>query len=100
MEYDNDESGLSADNVQDAIDEIAVSGIITVEDDDGGVSVAPTVVVQFEADQFTVSDEGSGVAKVTFSGSAGGGVMPLTAVIDDIPMLVWDENNSLIPVDS
>jgi hypothetical protein len=28
-----------------------------------------------------------------------GGVLPLTAVVDGEPVLVWDEDNSLIPVD-
>lgn len=50
------------------------SGSITVEDDEQNVQVDPTTTLQFEADDFAVSDEGSGVAKVTFIGTAAGAI--------------------------
>lgn len=78
------------------------SASLTVEDDDADVTVADVVTLQFERDHFEVEDLTGGVAKVSLvdPGGSGAGVMPLTAVVDGIPMLVWDENGSLIPVDA
>lgn len=49
-------------------------GAITVEDDEQDVQVSPVTTLQFEKDDFAVSDEGSGVAKVTFIGTAAGAI--------------------------
>ena len=73
------------------------SSSLDVTDDTTTVTTVGSL--EFDPADFDVTDEGGGVARVSFVGSASGGVLPLTAVVDDIPMLVWDEDNSLIPVD-
>ena len=75
-----------------------VAGAVpTLDVTDETTDVSGVEVLEFDPADFDVTDEGSGVARVSFVGSAGGGGgLPLTAVVDGVPELVWDENNNLI----
>jgi hypothetical protein len=65
--YDPTDTGLDADNIQDAIDElydlIGTGGGISVTD--GTTTVDPTTALSFDSDYFDVLSPGGDVAEVT-----------------------------------
>lgn len=95
ISYDNGASGLTADDVQAAIDELA-GGAVSIALDDLSDVDAPAPA---DGDVLTF-DSGSG----DWIASAGGALptdvwawMPLTSIDGGDPVLVWDDDDSLIP---
>jgi hypothetical protein len=74
---------FAGENVEAVLAELAAAGsALVVEDDAEAVTVDPVALLQFDADYFAVSDEGGGVAKVSFIGTAVVIPPPIVVVVD------------------
>ncbi len=73
VDYDNAVSGLTATDVQDAIDEVAAAtaGTLTVKEVDGTPTVSPVTTIRVS--NGTLTDDGSGQVSITTGGGGGGG---------------------------
>jgi hypothetical protein len=74
---------FAGENVEAVLAELAAAGsALVVEDDAEAVTVDPATTLRFDADDFAVSDEGSGTALVSFIGTAVAPVPPVVVVVD------------------
>jgi hypothetical protein len=80
----------------ETVEEALALAVLTV--DDGTTEVVP--VRRINLDGATLTDDGDAEITITFeAGDGGGQVLPLTAVDGGTPVLVWDDDDSLIPTE-